>query len=265
MLEYTIHQRKPHFSDIIFIHGLGGNSSIFKNQMDSFKQHFNVITIELPGHGQSPNVYSYKEPFTFKTVAEEVLKTLDHIKIKEAHFVGVSLGTIVIHQLLELAPSRIKSVVMAGAVTRFNLFSKVLLKMGNVAKTFTPHLWIYKLFARIMLPKKNHKRSRDIFIREATKMERADFLGWYNIVAKVECVYQNSRKLPNKIAKLYVSGREDHLFIKPLLADIKSDHHAKSFVIEQCGHVCNIEKPHEFNHASISFLLNQIKTMKKSS
>ena len=73
-----------------------------------------------------------------------------------------------------------------------------------------------------MLPKKNHKRSRDIFIREATKMERADFLGWYNIVAKVECVYQNSRKLPNKIAKLYVSGREDHLFINPLLADIKT-------------------------------------------
>ena len=47
-----------------------------------------------------------------------------------------------------------------------------------------------------MLPKKNHKRSRDIFIREATKMERADFLGWYNIVPALSIT--TSRTSPDR-------------------------------------------------------------------
>ncbi|MED1562618.1 beta-ketoadipate enol-lactone hydrolase [Alkalihalobacillus alcalophilus ATCC 27647 = CGMCC 1.3604] len=267
MLAYTIHQQKPYFKDIVLIHGLGGNSSIFKYQLDSFKQHFNVITIELPGHGTSPNTDSYQEPFTIQIAAQEVLKTLDHLKIKEAHFVGVSLGTIVIHQLLTDAPKRVKSVVMAGALTRFNPLSRSLLTLGNAVKSFTPHLWIYKLFAHIMMPKKNHKRSRDIFIREATKMKRSDFLGWYNIVAKVESIYKGSLKIPNTIEKLYVSGSEDHLFLKPLLEDLKKDLYAKKFVINHCGHVCNIEKHREFNDVSIDFLQKQgkVEAIPKSS
>ena len=37
---------------VVFLHGFGGNYNIFHNQMDYFKEHFNLLFIDLPGHGQ---------------------------------------------------------------------------------------------------------------------------------------------------------------------------------------------------------------------
>ncbi|OLS35627.1 beta-ketoadipate enol-lactone hydrolase [Alkalihalophilus pseudofirmus] len=265
LLEYTIHKHASSLEDVVLIHGFGGNSKIFKLQLKAYKEHFNVITIELPGHGNSPDVDSYTEDFSWKLAAREVVKTLDFLKLKQAHFVGVSLGTIIIHQILQDAPERVKSVVMAGTVTRFNLTSKALLTFGKLIKPFTPHLWIYKLFAQIMMPKANHKKSRDSFIREAVKMKRKNFMGWYDAVQTIETTYTFVQKHAPEIGKLYISGSEDHFFIDTLKEDIKSDKKASLIVFEKCGHLCNIEKYRKFNEVSVNFLKGQFEAVKKIS
>ena len=38
---------------ITFIHGAGGNSSIWYNQVRFFKAYFNIMLIDLRGHGKS--------------------------------------------------------------------------------------------------------------------------------------------------------------------------------------------------------------------
>ncbi|MDV2683010.1 alpha/beta hydrolase [Alkalihalophilus lindianensis] len=265
MLDYTIHKKDSSLEDVVFIHGFGGNSKIFNLQLKSYKEHFNVITIELPGHGESADVDSYKESFSWQLAAREVVKTLEQLGVKKAHFVGVSLGTIIIHQILQDTPARVKSVVMAGTVTRFNLTSKALLTFGKLIKPFTPHLWIYKLFAQIMMPKANHKKSRDSFIREAVKMKRKNFMGWYDAVQTIETTYTKVQEKASHIKKLYISGSEDHFFIDTLKDDIKTDPNAQMIIFEKCGHLCNIEKYRKFNEVSVSFLLDQVEKVRKIS
>ena len=264
MLDYKIHNREKDQEDLVLIHGFGGNSSIFYKQLKQYKKQFNVITIELPGHGKSPDLHTYLEGFSYQVAAKEVIKTLNSLGIKQAHFVGVSLGTIIIHYLLQDAPDRVKSAVLAGTVTRFTPFSKVLLFTGKAIKNFTPYIWIYRLFARIMMPKSNHTQARITFINEAMKMKRRNFLGWYDTCFTIEDSYKNVQRTASNIPKLYVSGSEDHLFIGPLKEDIKNDPNANLAIIEKCGHVCNLERAKVFNDLSLNFLLDQQEPMRQA-
>ena len=260
MLDYKYYtaENAPTKETIILLHGIGGNSKIFYKQIDEFKKDYNLLAIDLPGHGKSPDIDSYHENFSFDLVVNEIKKTMDHLVIKKGHFVGISLGSIIIHNILQKAPERVTSAVLGGAVTGFNLLSNILLVMGKAVKKVAPHMWLYSLFANIMMPKKNHKKSRNIFIKEAKKMKRANFFSWFGIIPKAKSTYKNVQIKSKNIPKLYISGEEDHLFVKRLLIDVKGDNNAEIMLLKQCGHVCNIEKPLEFNEAALDFIKENI-------
>jgi pimeloyl-ACP methyl ester carboxylesterase len=57
MLSYTIYKQHDDLDWVTFIHGAGGSSSIWYKQLRDFKRHFNVLLIDLRGHGKS------KQPF----------------------------------------------------------------------------------------------------------------------------------------------------------------------------------------------------------
>lgn len=232
--------------------------------MKQYQQHFNVITLHLPGHGNSPSVSNYTG-FSFSIVAGEVIKTLDYLKIKHAHFVGISLGSVIIHYILKERPKIVKSATLAGAMTRFNLFSNVLYTLGKLIKSITPHVWIYNLFAYMIMPKSNHKKSRSIFIKEAKKMRREDFIGWFDAINDLKESYLQVQTRAKGIPKLYVSGNQDHLFIDSLKKDIKQDEDAHMRIIENCGHVCNLDGFQQFNKISLEFLKLQEKAVRKIS
>jgi len=52
------------------------------------------------------------------------------------------------------------------------------------------------------------------------------------------------------------------MFVSELRADLHGDEHSEIIILNQCGHVCNIEKADEFNRLSLEFL--QKHSMKKA-
>ncbi len=252
MLEHIIYENdKKEY--IVLLHGIGGSSRVFFKQLKAYTKEYNVIAIHLPGHGKSANPQDYDEPFSLKLVADEVKRLLAYLKIDKAHFVGISLGSIIIHSILQNHPSIVKSAVLGGTITRFTPFSKLLINMGDLIKKMTPHMWLYRFFAWIMMPKRNHKEARRLFIKEAKKLRRDDLLAWFHVAKSVDKAHRFIAQKAKGIPRLYISGREDHLFLDPLKRDLKGDQDAELIVLE-CGHVCNIEKGKEFNAASLHFL-----------
>ncbi|WP_209124667.1 alpha/beta fold hydrolase [Alkalihalobacillus sp. BA299] len=245
------HKKSLDLPWVVLLHGLGGNSKIWYKQLKYFKKNFNVMTIDLPDHHPNPVFKEWEEQCSFKTCANMIVNVLDEHKIRKAHFVGISLGSVVIYQLMKSHENRIHSAVLGGMVIRFNRFSETLIRVGSAVKNFVPYMWLYRLFAQIMMPKRNHKASRNIFIGEAKKMGRTSFLRWFQLANSVR---ETTNGDHIKVPKLYISGNEDHLFVELVKDHLKGDKHGKLHVIPNCGHVCNIEKSDEFNEISSSFI-----------
>jgi len=255
LLHHKTYFRGPEHEWVVFVHGAGGSSSIWYKQIRDFREHFNVLLVDLRGHGASPKPAHPVPPYTFHEVSREILDVLDHRGIESAHFVGISLGTILIRTLGEMAPERVRTMVMGGAVTRLNLRSRVLVTLGNLGKRFIPYMWLYRLFAWIIMPKRRHEQSRLLFVREAKKLAQKEFLRWFRLTYEVNPLLRlfEERELP--IPTLYLMGEEDHMFLPPV-RHLVSRHRASSVlrVVEGSGHVVNVDRAEVFNRVAIEFI-----------
>lgn len=264
MLAHTIYHHPESKDWVTFVHGAGGSSTIWFKQIRAFKQHFNVLMLDLRGHGRSKNnfISLFEQRYTFKSVARDVLDVLDHLKIDKTHFVGISLGTIIIRQIAEDFPSRILSMVMGGAVMKMNVRGQVLMKIGNVFKNVIPYLFLYKIFAFAIMPKNTHKESRNMFINEAKKLYQKEFLKWFGLTSDINPLLSWFRQVEINIPTFYIMGNEDHMFL-PSIKKLVKEHYqsAQLFIVENCGHVVNVDQPQIFNEKVIEFIKKN--TLKK--
>lgn len=243
---------------VIFVHGAGGSSSIWYKQIRDFKKYFNVLLLDLRGHGKSKNfLHKYmKENYTFTDISKDIIEVMDHLKIDKAHFVSISMGSIIIRTLGELQPNRIASMVLGGAIIRLNIRSNVLMQLGNMFKRLLPYMWIYSLFAWVIMPRKRHRQSRLMFINEAKKLYQKEFLRWYRLTTEVNPIlrYFHENEIP--VPTLYIMGDEDHMFLPQVKHVVKQHKNAVLEILNDCGHVVNIDRSDIFNQLSIRFLKN---------
>lgn len=257
MISYTLYKNESSTEWVTFVHGAGGSSSIWFKQIRDFQKHFNVLLLDLRGHGNSNEQIktAFKQKYTFKSIATDVVEVIEHLKIESSHFVGISLGSIVIRQLAEMHPHRVKSMILGGAILKMNFRSQILMKLGNMFKYVLPYLVLYKFFAFVIMPKKNHKQSRLLFINEAKKLYQKEFIKWFKLTAEINPLLRWFRQVELNIPTLYVMGEEDYMFLPSVrLVVEKHRKSSKLFVVEQCGHVVNVEQSNVFNKEVLAFI-----------
>ena len=76
---------------ILFLHGFMGSGRDWNTVTESFKNKFNCLTIDLPGHGNSA-VYGSKKNFQTERVAQGLIDLLNKLKITQCNLVGYSMG-----------------------------------------------------------------------------------------------------------------------------------------------------------------------------
>ena len=259
MLSYRRHFLSPEHEWVVFVHGAGGSSSIWYRQVREFRKAFNVLLIDLRGHGDSqpPLLMPFEgDRYTFEAVSREILDVLDHEEIASAHFVGISLGCILIRTIGEMAPERVRSMVMGGAIIRLNLRSRFLVTLGNAFKRIMPYMWLYRLFAWIIMPRKRHREARNLFVTQAKRLCQKEFIRWFRLTYEVNPLLRRlfeQKELP--IPTLYVMGDEDHMFL-PSVSGLVSRHtrFSRLEVLPECGHVVNVDRPELFNVLSMDFI-----------
>lgn len=260
MLYYKKYEKDESNEWVVFVHGAGGSSSIWFQQLKAFKSVFNVLLVDLRGHGKSKDALQlyYEEDYTFDDISKDVLQVLDHLEIERAHFVGVSLGTIIIRNLSEIAPNRVKSAILCGAITRLNIRSRLLVFLGNTFKKFVPYMWLYRFFAWIIMPRKRHEKARNLFIGEAKKLYQKEFMRWFKLTNSVNPLLKYFKEKEIDTPMLYVMGSEDYMFLPPVQQIVEDHKQSYLEVIDNCGHVCNVEKPRIFNKISIDFIRKNV-------
>lgn len=256
MLNYYLYPNTTSKEWVTFVHGAGGSSSIWFKQIRDFKKHFNVLILDLRGHGNSKPTLkdTFNPKYTFDSITNDIVEVIDFLQIEQSHFIGISLGTILIRNLAEKKPDLVQSMVMGGAIIKLNTRSQILMKLGVIFKSVVPYMLLYKFFAFIIMPRKNHKKSRSLFVNEAKKLYQKEFIRWFKLTSEINPLLRFFRAKDIKIPTLYVMGSEDHLFL-PSIKNIVAKHTTSSlFVIDNCGHVVNVEQPEVFNNETIGFI-----------
>ncbi|MFC4230504.1 alpha/beta fold hydrolase [Parasediminibacterium paludis] len=259
LLSYNIYKKPKTTQWVTFIHGAGGSSIIWYKQIKAFHEHYNILLIDLRGHGNSKQQPT-TDTLSFNEVVEDIINVINYLNIPTSHFVGISLGTIIIRQLADMHPSRVYSLTMAGAIMRLNVRSQILMRFGMLSKSLIPYMWLYRFFAFIIMPRKNHKTSRQLFIREAKKLSQQEFIRWFRLSVQVNPLLRKLRTAKNAIPMLYLMGSEDAMFL-PSIQKLVLQNPSNSclMIAANCGHVVNIDNPDFFNEQCISFIGSVIK------
>lgn len=225
MLNYYSYLHKTSQEWVTFVHGAGGSSSIWYKQIRDFRAHYNVLILDLRGHGNSKPTLkdTFNPKYTFDSITNDIVEVIEYLNIKKSHFIGISLGTILIRNLAEKRPELVKSMVMGGAIIKLNFRSQVLMKLGVIFKSVVPYMLLYRFFAFIIMPKKNHKKSRLLFVNEAKKLYQKEFIRWFKLTSEINPLLRFFRTKEIEIPTLYIMGSEDHLFL-PSIKNVVAKH-----------------------------------------
>ena len=104
------------------------------------------------------------------------------------------------------------------------------------------------------MPKKNHRESRLLLVKECKKLNQKEFIRWCKLTRGIKKVLKSQRQIDIKTPSLYVMGAEDHLFLPSVRKAVSSFTNAQLSVLENSGHVVNVDQPNKFNDRVIMFL-----------
>ncbi len=96
---------------VVFIHGVLNDHSVWILQSRYLAHHgWNVLAIDLPGHGKSGG----RPPASVEEASTEVLALLDAAGIPKAALVGHSFGSLIALETAARAPERVSQLVLVG-------------------------------------------------------------------------------------------------------------------------------------------------------
>ena len=97
--------------DAVFcVHGLGGSSNTFTPLLPVWLRH-RVLRLDLPGSARSQ---SAEGVLSIERFVDAVLSACARLNVVQAHFVGHSMGTIVLQHLALKAPRLVRSLALFG-------------------------------------------------------------------------------------------------------------------------------------------------------
>lgn len=137
IVHYWVSRSGKDSKTLVFSHGLTANHMMFEKQVKFFAQDFNVITWDVPLHGQSR---PYKD-FSYENCAKELCSILDAESIEKVVLIGMSMGGYPSQMFADMFPQRTEGFV-ALDTTPFGLgyYSKSdiwwLNRVASMAKWF---------------------------------------------------------------------------------------------------------------------------------
>lgn len=239
---------------IVFIHGFPLNKSMWRGQIDALKSHYRVITYDVRGHGNSELGY---EEFTVKRFAGDLIDLLDVLGIDQAGLCGLSMGGYIALNAIVSHPDRFNTLVLCDTnciadtpgVTQKRMETIEVIRQYGVEQFADDNL--HNLFAPESFTRKKQEVAavKEMMIRSS---EDSIVRTQYALAGREEtCSKLHDIKLP----VLIMVGEKDTI-TPPLLAkDMHDKINGSVFkVIENAGHLSNIENPDQFNMNLLRFL-----------
>jgi len=239
---------------VVLIHGYPFNRSLWNEQVETLSNSYRVIVPDLRGFGETD---ASTGTATMNRMAEDVGQLLDHLRISQAVIGGLSMGGYVALAFYKQFPSRVRALVLADTraqadteeakQTRAQQAEKALSEgMAGIADAMLP-----KLLTPETVSKRPEvvKRVRDMMLKTKPEGAAAALLGMAEREDQTELLSRVTSPT------LILVGAEDA--ITPVADSEKMRDciaGSRLVVIENAGHVSNLERTEQFNEALLKFL-----------
>ena len=236
---------------LILIHGFLGSSKMWEPQINFFKNHFRVITPDLPGFGKSNKAKSHN---SIQSIANLLMDCLEEKKIDKFYLLGHSMGGMIVQEMAKEYGNKIVKLICYSTGPRGEMpgrFESVDQSRENLKKKGLEIT--VKNIAKTWFVRKENAKYFDICIEagKQTSTKAADdaliaFKNWNGV--------DTLKNIKNET--LIVWGDQDKSYnleqIKTLEKSIKK---SKLVIFKNCAHNVHLEQPDQFNNTIKNFLL----------
>ena len=236
---------------LILIHGFLGSSKMWEPQINFFKNHFRVITPDLPGFGKSNKAKSHN---SIQSIANLLMDCLEEKKIDKFYLLGHSMGGMIVQEMAKKYGNKIVKLICYSTGPRGEMpgrFESVDQSRENLKKKGLEIT--VKNIAKTWFVRKENAKYFDICIEagKQTSTKAADdaliaFKNWNGV--------DTLKNIKNET--LIVWGDQDKSYnleqIKTLEKSIKK---SKLVIFKNCAHNVHLEQPDQFNNTIKNFLL----------
>jgi 2-hydroxy-6-oxonona-2,4-dienedioate hydrolase len=258
--DVTIYGQRIHYIDagtgpaVILLHGLGGSTLAWLPNIGPLAAKFRVVVPDQLGFGKSDKPVIAYRIGTYVDFLEEFRKQL---KIERVALVGNSMGGWIAAAYAVSYPDRVERIVLedaAGFAPPPNFDMKTLYALNPSTRAGMKAV-VAKVFYNPLF-------SSDLVVDQALT-QRLSAGDGYTINSLIESISRGEDFLDGRIKSikqptLIIWGRQDGL---TPISDGERFHReipgSTLVVMEECGHVPNIEKAAEFNAAVLKFLSGQ--------
>ena len=236
---------------LVLVHGFFGSSKMWEPQTNFFKNHFRVITPDLPGFGKSNKAKSHNN---IQSIANLLLDCLEDKKIYKFYLLGHSMGGMIVQEMAKKVGDKISKLICYSTgptgemPERFETIDQSRENLKNKGLETTA-----KNIAKTWFVKGESAKYFDICIEAGnqTSMETAD-----NALVAMKN-WNGVDTLKNiKNETLIVWGDQDKSYnleqVKTLENNIEN---SKLIIFKNCAHNVHLEKPDQFNNTIKNFLL----------
>jgi aminoacrylate hydrolase len=241
---------------VLFISGLGGFGSFWKDQVAAFARRFEVITFDHRGIGQSDES---RIGYTIDRMAADVVKLLDRLEVKRTHVIGHSTGGAIAQILAIEHSNRLASVVLSATWTKADAYFRRLFTLRKeLLQRLGPSIYL-QASTLVLYPSwwvaRNNERLRQEEAQNLTAFAPAEI-----VASRIDAMlaFDRTSELERIKTPTLVVGAEDDIvtptYFSEELARLIPAAEVKLF--PRGGHFFTQVRAREFNNAVLPFLVS---------
>lgn len=242
---------------VIFLHGIGGNRTNWQDNLRDLAADFRVMAWDARGYGSSDD---YEGPLDFDDFNADLLRVLDHFGIERLHVVGLSMGAAIAAYFHKRHPARVQTLTLCDTDMGFNRYTAeeraefARLRREPLARGVPPAA-IAADVAAALIGDPAHAEVIERLRASMASIRPGSYIKAFDaLVAREDDtdLYTDIR-----VPLLLVVGALDRVTPPDLVHEIHAHApHARFRLIEDAGHLPNIENPRAFNAVIRAFLLD---------
>jgi pimeloyl-ACP methyl ester carboxylesterase len=242
------HELEAGKPSVVFIHGAGLDHSSFALQSRYFGYHgWNVLALDLPGHGRSAG-----PPLaTIAAMADWVVEVLDHLSIEKAVLVGHSMGSLIALDAAARHAQRVEKIALIAVAYPMKVTAPFLeaAQRNDFAAFDMSTIWGHA--AQVPLAG-NPSPGRWMYGDSLARLRRlAPGVLYNDLKAADDYVFSGSVGCP----ALFVLGRRDVMTPPRAAQELQGKiPHSQVAVVDSSGHALMVEAPDATLDALIGFL-----------